>query len=138
MAKLLAKNTKFEISTGTGTWTKVSGVKSFSGLHGGAASVIDTSDLDSVAKEKLAGLPDEGSLTLGLDLIPTDPGQQAIDAARLTGAPTGFRITYSTLDRFTFNVLVLSNEVSGQVDQIITTSAKLEISGAVTKDQATS
>lgn len=136
MAKLLAKNTKFEISTGTNAYAKIGGVKSFSGLHGGSASVIDTTDLDSLAKEKLAGLPDEGSLTLGLDLIAGDAGQTAIDAARISGVATPFRITFNNGDQYSFSVLVLSNEVSGQVDQIIETSAKLEISGAVTKGTA--
>ena len=76
--------TKLEINTSGTTYTQVKGVNSFSGLGGGSAAVIDTTDFDSTAKEKSMGLPDEGQCSIGMIFLPKDAGQLAMRAARGT------------------------------------------------------
>lgn len=56
-------------------------VLDFSG-PGGASPVIDMTHLQSTAKEKLIGIPDEGQLSLSLNENVTDAGQSGLLADR--------------------------------------------------------
>jgi len=136
MAKAIAaKGVKLEIdtsSTNTPIWTKVGGLKDFSGLGGGTGSVIDISDLDSSAKEKMLGIVDEGQVSLSFNYDPTDTGQLAMEAARAAAALKSLRITTGTVTR-TFSGYVMSFEVGGSVDQTISLSVNFEISGSIVK-----
>ena len=78
-----SRKTKIEITDGS-TKVQIKGLTQFSGLGGGSASVIDVTDLDSDAKEKMIGLADEGQVTLSLNYMPADPGQVALEAVSYT------------------------------------------------------
>ena len=129
-----SQGTKLEINTTGTTFVQVKGLKDFSGLGGGSAAVIDTTDLDSTAKEKQMGLQDEGQVSVNLIYIAADAGQKLLRAARGTGAKLKFRITLSdTTTKFEYEAFVLSFEKSAGVDDVIAASATLEVTGAVTE-----
>ena len=125
--------TKLEINTTGTTYVQVKGVNSFSGLGGGSAAVIDTTDFDSDAKEKAMGLPDEGQVSVGMILIPADAGQIAVRTARGTRAATKFRITLSNGTKYDFTAFVLTFERTGEQDNVVMVSANLEVTGSVTE-----
>ncbi len=130
-----SRKTKIEIKDGA-TKVQVKGLTGFSGLGGGSASVIDVTDLDSDAKEKMVGLADEGQVNLTLNYIPSDPGQIALEEARLSGELSEFVITMRSGTTYSFSAAVLSFEKSGGVDAVITGSVTLEVSGLALKGTA--
>lgn len=100
---------------------------------GGSATVIDSSNLQSVAKEKLMGLPDEGSFTVGFNRDFSDAGQNAMRTARAARQLKNIRCTYSDGTIGIFKAFVLGFSTSGSVDALVAASATLEISGAYTE-----
>lgn len=130
-----SRKTKIEITDGS-TKVQIKGLTGFSGLGGGSASVIDVTDLDSDAKEKMIGLADEGQVTLSLNYMPADPGQVALEEAHLSGELSEFVITLRSGATYTFSAAVLSFEKSGGVDAVIAGSVALEVSGLVVKGTA--
>ncbi len=124
---------KFEIRTAVGpdVYTEVKEVTKFSGFDG-KASMIDVTNLQSTAKEKLMGLQDFGSLKLDGISLPTDAGQLAMRTAKTGGTKSHFRATFSDLSTGVSDGFVLSNPISGGVDAKVDSSFDLEITGAVT------
>ena len=125
--------TKLEINTTGSTYVKVAGFTDFSGLGGGSAAVIDTTDFDSAAKEKSMGLPDEGQVACNFIFLSKDGGQTAVRAARGTRALTKFKLTLIDGTRYEFSAFVLTFERTGGQDEVVKATANLEISGAVTE-----
>lgn len=102
---------------------------------GGETGQIDVTHLRSAAKEYLADLPDNGELSMTLNLIPGDDGQRRLWAARnaqtshtfgvtfpftpplaltMTGTVTQFAITASNSEAVRANVSVrVSGAISG-------------------------
>lgn len=115
------------------TFVIVGEITQFDG-PGGSATVIDVSTLQSVAKEKRAGLPDEGQFTFQMNLDPSDVQQNALRADRAARVLRNFRLvlTDSSNTTLQFSALVLEFKISGAVDQVVKASVTLEISGAVT------
>lgn len=130
------KGTKLEVNSSGSTYTQVKGFTDFSGLGGGSAAVIDTTDFDSAAKEKLMGVPDEGQISVTLINLPKDAGQLAVKAARNTQAATKFRITLSDGTKYDFTAFVLSAEVSGSGDDKVGLAVTLEVTGAIAETAA--
>jgi hypothetical protein len=114
----------------TGTLTLIKGLNDFSGIGGGSAAVIDVTDLDSTAKEKLMGVKDEGSITLNFNYIAADPGQVLAFGARDAVTLCSFEIAVKT-KKFAFDGYVTTAEVSGGVDQKVSLGMTVEITGAV-------
>lgn len=125
--------TKLEINTTGTSYAQVKGFTDFSGLGGGSAAVIDTTDFDSTAKEKGMGLPDEGQVSINLIYLPKDVGQQTMRAARGTRALTKFRLTLADGTKYEYSAFVLTFERGGASDEVVKASANLEISGSVTE-----
>jgi hypothetical protein len=73
------------------TMTEVTGVTSWQ-RTGSPAAEIDVTTLASVARERLSGLPDRGSVTMGVIIKHTDPGQAAVRLA-VGEAPVAMSIT---------------------------------------------
>lgn len=99
----------------------------------GSMTILNATNLASTAKEKLPGLPDEGSLTLDINLDPADTtGHVALRAARESRTLQYFVITYTGgthTDSFTGYVTGFA--VSGGVDAILTAQVTIEITGPV-------
>lgn len=112
------------------TYTKVNGVTSFSGFDG-AASELDTTDLDSTAMEYISGLMDEGRFSFEAKRIAADNGQIAIIAARASGAVTGLKLTLPDAAVATFNVLVKTIPTTGGVNTVLKGTYDCKITGPV-------
>ena len=128
-----AQGTTLQIQS-TSPWSLIGGIKSYSGFDG-EASEIDTTDLDSTAKEFILGLVDNGNL--GLEIFPdySDTGQDALRVLAISGNSTVFVLTLvdSPQTTATFTAFVKNaHSISGGVDAAIEGSVALKISGAVT------
>lgn len=123
------------ISYGTSptVFSTIANVIDFSG-PGGQASVIDITNLASTAREKRMGLPDEGQLTLNLNLDPDDATHILLRDARKNRQKCEFKITLtdSTPTTLSFAGYVLGFVVSGGVDDVVKTAITIEIDGPVT------
>ena len=70
-------------SASPAVYQTVGQVTGISGLRGGGATVINTSNLASTRQEKVMGLPDEGQVTIACQYDPDDTnGQTAMETAR--------------------------------------------------------
>ena len=140
-----AQGSEFYWSTSTAASTAagslVGEVTDFSG-PGGQSAVIDVTNLNSTAKEKLIGLRDEGQLTMSLNLSFTDAAQIALRADRATRTRRKAVIKFNdnTTDaaktKAIFDGYVLGFSVSGAVDDAVRANAVIEITGAVTYSSA--
>lgn len=114
--------------------TAISNIVSYSGFDG-EASEIDTTNLDSVAKEYLIGLQDFGSFSFEFHPDYTDAGQNVLRAAQTSGATKTFLLTLSDTTTIQFTALVKNAQaVSGGVDATHNGTANLKITGAITID----
>jgi hypothetical protein len=136
MAKAIeSQGITIQISVGNSpsSFSTIANVTGFRG-PGGTASVIDVTNLSSVAKEKLMGLPDEGQFSLDLNFDPDAASHQGLRNARAARTPCEFKINFTdapTVTTAVFSGYVLGFEISGQVDQQVRASATIEIDGAV-------
>jgi hypothetical protein len=127
-----AQGSKLEIGAAGADpiFTQIKGFKSYTGFDG-SASEIDTTDLNSTAKEFLLGLQDNGNFNFELHINHADPGQLALTAARKTGALTPFKLTLPDGSIATWKGLVKSVPLQGAVDGIQSGSVTTRISGDV-------
>lgn len=116
------------------TMVPVTGVKNIS-FRTGSATVIDDTDLDSTAKQKRMGLPDEGQCTFTLKFRPAETSHDMLLAAKSDRQARAFEVsmTDSPVTKYRFLGYVLSVPVSGSVDGIIESNVTVEISGPVTE-----
>jgi hypothetical protein len=113
-------------------WVEVGEVTNFDG-PGGEATMYETTHLQSTAKEKMVGLPDEGRLTLSINWdLDTDLGQQTCATARAARTLKNFKLTFSDDSTATFSGYVMGLAASGGVDDKVAGSITIEITGAVT------
>lgn len=129
-----AQGSTFEIDTDTqGTAdTQIANMYSYSGLDG-EASEIDTTNMDSTAKEFRLGLVDNGGFNIEFHPDYDDEGQNALRAAGLSGAVKAFVLTLPNTKTVSFNGLVKNaSSINGAVDAVVTSSASIRITGAVT------
>ena len=117
------------------TWNSelVGEITGFSG-PGGSASIIDVSHLGSTRREKRMGLPDEGQLTLELNLVPGNAGQVALrnDRASRTQREVVLTLTDAGDTTLTFQAYCTQLSIQGGTDAKVAASVSLEITGAVT------
>lgn len=113
-------------------FSNIGNVTDFSG-PGGQAAVIDVSNLDSTFREKLMGLPDEGSFTFNVNLDPDNTQHQLLRSARQSRTRLEFKLTLTdaTPATGTFFGYVLGFTTSGGVDQAVKAAIVIEIDGAV-------
>jgi hypothetical protein len=111
-------------------YTQVKELVSFQAFDG-QANEIDTTSLDSTAKEFLMGLQDNGSFSGEFNWLPADTGQVAMRAAKASRAITHFRLTMSDTSKFEFDGYVLGAPISGGVDAKVDGSFAIRITGAV-------
>lgn len=124
------------VTPGTGTFTpqlftKINGVKSFSGLDG-AAGELDTTDLDSVAMEYMAGLRDEGKFGYECKILNSDPGQLAVRAARSSSTVRSIKLALPDATTASFSVIVKSVPLTGAMNTVLNGSVDMKITGPVT------
>lgn len=113
-------------------YTHIPEIKSISGPTG-SATVIDVTDLDSVAKEKRLGLKDQGQLTLDVNWIPSNAAHAALKAAFDSGDETAFRMTFtdSGTTQWYMRGFVNGLAISNGVDAVLTASVTIELTGDI-------
>lgn len=129
-----AQGSTFAINTGTdmaAIWTKVKNVKSYSGFDG-SATELDTTDLDSPAKEHLLGLQDWGAFSIDVNLDYADPGQAAMLASKRASTLKPYKLTLPNGYTHTFMASVKSFPIAGGTDALLTNTIAMTISGDVT------
>lgn len=133
---LLSVNTTGLTYTSGGTatpevFTKINGFVSYDGFDG-AASDLDTTDLDSTAMEFISGLTDNGKFGFEIKRIAADAGQLALRAKRTNNQLAGFRLTLPDASVLTWNGFVKTMPVTGGVNAVLKGKVDIKISGAVT------
>ncbi len=134
MAKYKFQGSTFTITDGTTPTTVHRTVGGFRGFQGfdGVASDIDITQSSSTSMEYRQGLMDQGSVTLDLFRDPADLGQIELQDARAAGAIRQCKWVLVGGRTATFNAYVKSFSLTGSVDNVVTASAKLKITGDVT------
>lgn len=127
---------------------RITNLTTFDGL-GGAASDIDITNFDSLAREYLVGLVDNGTSSFGMNLDPQSAVHQRLLAIRGgdrfawaigmsdgTAAPTiaaGDVFTLpTTRSWFTFTASVQEATIAFQTDDAVRVQGSLRVSGAIT------
>lgn len=115
-------------------YTSITEVTNISG-PGGGASEIDTTDLNSTAKEFRLGLVDNGSITLSLNFIPANVQHALLRTKSISGVSTNFRLTFtdSPATLWTFAAFVQELSIENGVDGVTTGSVTLRITGSITE-----
>lgn len=111
---------------------KVGNIQNFAG-PGGQGQMLDASNLDSVMREKLPGLPDEGTFTFEMNVDPSDAVHTAVRTARRNRTSVEFRITFANTaaTKAYFFGYVTGYVVKGGVDAIVKADITVEIDGEV-------
>ena len=116
------------------TFSKVGNVQDFT-PDGGTATVIDVTNMDSLAKEKRQGLQDNGNYALTYDADDTDVGQLRLLAARAAQAVVVFKQTYPgglKIRAWQGFVQKVTEPVAG-VDKVLRCSATLVVTGPIAR-----
>lgn len=115
----------------TNTFTNIANLKDFSGFDG-AASEIDVTNLDSLAKEFHLGIVDPGQFTLNIDYDNANAGHTALRSKQSSGLLSSFKLTLPNASVITFTGFVKKFSLAGGVDAVAKTAVDIRISGAVT------
>lgn len=117
-----------------GTWLPVGEITNFDG-PGGDSPEIDTTHLQSTAREYILGLKDEGDFTFDANLVPDDAGQvfvrQCRDANPPPAVPWRLTLTDAGTTQLTFLARVKGFRMSGGTDDKVGVAVSLRITGAV-------
>lgn len=154
MATLKTQGTEIFILDDTNSGSeveKIGQVTGFSGV-GGQAGEIDVTDLDSTAREFVAGLTDNGTVSINVNWDPNDASHVSLEALvggsnvrfLIGGSETGgtdpsYTSTFviptdrTTLD---FNGSVLSFQKDAETDNVWRGTLTVRVSGAITITQA--
>src|SRR5574343_1051869 len=97
-----AQGTLLQLGSGSPpSYTTIAEINSFSG-SGGSVSVIDVTDLASAAKEKLAGLNDNGQLSFECNFIPTNAQHLALRTAKENGTKVSVQLVFTDTEGTTW------------------------------------
>jgi len=119
-------------SLSTASQCAIGDVKSFSGPSG-SANVIDVTHMLSTAKEKMMGLRDEGQCSIEVNLLTSSSGQNHMrdDRATRTKRCLTIDLNDSSTTKINFKGYVTGFSIQGGVDNVVTGSITVEITGAV-------
>jgi hypothetical protein len=149
MATLKTQGTEIFILDDTNSGSeveKVGQVTSFSGV-GGTAGEIGTTNFDSTAQEFVAGLTDNGTVSIDIDWDPSDASHVTLDSITggankrfiIAGSESAQDPSYSSTftiptDRTTldFNGAVLSFQKTGGTDDVWRATLQIRVSGSIT------
>lgn len=111
--------------------TEISEITNFQ-LFDGQANEIDTTHLQSTAKERMMGLQDFGSGQFDLNFLSADAGQVEARAAKAAQTKKTFLITFSNGYTATFDGYVTTAPINGGVDGKVEHSMTILVDGDVT------
>lgn len=98
------------------------------------ARQVDVTSLDSTSREYISGLRDGGEVSFDMNLVPGDTAQQGLraDLAARTVQSFSIVLTDAGACTITFSALVTQFSIRGGVDDRVTASCSLKITGDVT------
>lgn len=117
---------------GSATFDKVGEVTSI-GAPDGEAADIDTTHLESLAKEYLVGLPDNGNIEIGMNAIASDAGHSELITALGAQNRRWLKITWSNGNVWYIKALVKKYTWNAGVDSKIEASSSFRTTGAWTR-----
>jgi len=117
---------------GSATFAKVGEVTNI-GAPSGEAADIDTTHLESTAKEYLTGLPDNGNIEIAMNAVSGDAGHDELIAAMDAQERRWVKITWSNGDVWSIKALVKKYTWSAGVDAKIEAAASFRTSGSWTR-----
>ena len=117
---------------GAATFAKVGEVTSI-GAPSGEAADIDTTHLESTAKEYLIGLPDEGNVELAMNAVASDAGHTRLIAAKDSQVRVWIKITFSNGTVWYIKGLIKKYTWQAGVDAKIEAATAIRTSGAWTR-----
>jgi len=108
-------------------------IKTFNGFDGQAAEV-DITTLCSEAREYLIGLQDFGAFSFDVNLVPNDPFQVELNEAKAKREKRAFTLRLPPGEDgiefvYVFDAFVRQFSITGGVDQALTGSVSLRITG---------
>lgn len=132
---IAAQHTRLRVSDGGSpqNFQYVPGVASVRGLGAGATPINDISDLDSTAKEKLPGLPDEGQLTVAININMANAVHLSLQQARMNSSRREFQIVFSNGKTATFMGYVLTFAEDVNTGDAVRGQMTIEIDGPVAR-----
>ena len=98
-----------------------------------SAPAIDVTSFDSTWAEKLIGVPDGGQVTIGFNWIPANGAQSRLRDDFESGTLRAYKVvlTDSVATAIQFSAYISAISPSGAVNDKVSGSATLEITGAV-------
>lgn len=105
-------------------------------FQGGQTTEIDVTVLKSTAKEYALGLDDNGTFSMSGNWKSGDPAQAALVGARSDKKTRAFRVTFADGSKFEFLGLVTQYQWQGQLDNIISATFNVRVTGAVKMTEA--
>ncbi len=128
------QNTDVKIGDGASpeVFTSIAEVISIDG-PGGDRQLIDVTHLKSTAREKRAGLRDSGDLTLTMNRIVGDNGQDALIAAEAGDDPVNFRVIYPDGEQEDFAGIVTSFRESAAIDDVRKVTVGIAVTGTIAR-----
>lgn len=100
-------------------------------FQGGATTEIDVTVLASKAKEYALGLDDNGTFSMAGNWKVGDPAQKALVTARSDKKTRALRVTFSDGSKFEFLGLVTQYQWQGQLDNVVSATFNVRVSGEV-------
>ena len=100
-------------------------------FQGGQTTEIDVTVLKSTAKEYALGLDDSGTFSMAGNWKAGDPAQKALVAARSDKKTRAFRVTFADGAKFEFLGLVTQYQWQGQLDNVVSATFNVRVTGAV-------
>ena len=135
--KLESQGVVLRVDDDSGSPSTFLAIGNISGISGpsGSASEIDVTDLDSVAREFLMGLPDEGEISLDMFWAPGTVVHDLLFNARKNRTKKNFRLelTDSPTTIYNFFGFVTGLAQNTAVDEAITAALTIRITGAILK-----
>lgn len=150
MATVKTQGTEFFILDATDTGNevrKIAQITGFSGVGSGSATEIDTTNFDSLAKEFVIGLRDNGSITINLDWDPADGSHETLNTlvggankrfiigSSASAADPSYTSTFTIptdRDTIDFQAGVVSFQLDAATDDVWRGTVELRVSGALT------
>lgn len=116
---------------GSATFDAIGNVTNI-GAPSGEAADIDTTSLESTAKEYLVGLPDNGTIEVAMNALSGDAGHSELKTALAAQTRRWFKIVWSNGDTHYAKALVKKYTWAAGVDTKIEAATSLRISGSWT------
>ncbi|MDR5756501.1 phage tail tube protein [Caballeronia sp. LZ035] len=120
----------YRAASSNGAWSQVANLTDVTGFNG-SASMADVTRLDSDCKEKRPGLQDWGQVSIALHINFKEESHKALLDAKRAGMSLDFKLTLSDKTTIEFTAYVKDFPVSAKVDQYVSGTVNLDITGDV-------